>query len=316
MPPASPKTHTPICPKCGYDQSGTIATWKDSCPLQGACPECGLNFDWFNIFNPNHFRLYWYAEHARNLSGLFKRTPPTILRLVLPHIFWKRVQIKAPVILSTLSMWSLLTLILVHLIASVVAAFGRWDWFYAYQFASIAELYQYQGMLGLVQLAFNSLFAPLFTISGADGGSLSFNLGTRFWEYADVLYMPALPALGAMSIWIVILTVIPTTRKLAKLRSAHIVRAGTLSLLSVLLFIEFIRVYLVIAPNFFITRGSLMEDKLFIVGAVLFVWQLVFWPAAIIIGWRIRPAALLVILGTIAAVLGGITLTLVIGLSF
>ncbi len=211
--------------------------------------------------------------------------------------------------------WSILMLIIVHFVASVVAAFGRWEMFYEYEYASFAEFYEYLGQLGLVQFSFNSLFAPLVTISGSDNGSLEFHLGTPFWENTDELFISVIPAFGAMCTWILILTVIPTTRKLAKLRAVHILRAGILSTFAVLLLIEFNRIFLSIAPSLMSVRGLHDDFYLLIAGVVLLLWQLVLWPSAIIIGWKVRPAALLVLLGTIAATLGAATLTLVIGLS-
>lgn len=43
--PTDPR-HTPRCPRCGYDQSGEVQTWRSACPLHGRCPECGLEFRW------------------------------------------------------------------------------------------------------------------------------------------------------------------------------------------------------------------------------------------------------------------------------
>ncbi len=46
------KPITPTCPKCGYDQSGEIATWESQCPLEGRCPECGFDFVWADVMDP------------------------------------------------------------------------------------------------------------------------------------------------------------------------------------------------------------------------------------------------------------------------
>ena len=43
---------TPTCPRCGYDLSGIVASWTNSCPLTGICSECGLKFRWGAVLMP------------------------------------------------------------------------------------------------------------------------------------------------------------------------------------------------------------------------------------------------------------------------
>ncbi len=31
----------PRCPGCGYDHTGVVASWTESCPVRARCPECG-----------------------------------------------------------------------------------------------------------------------------------------------------------------------------------------------------------------------------------------------------------------------------------
>lgn len=50
-----------LCQRCGYDLRGTIASWRESCPMEGRCAECGLEFEWSWMFRQ---RLHpWLFEH-------------------------------------------------------------------------------------------------------------------------------------------------------------------------------------------------------------------------------------------------------------
>lgn len=40
------------CPKCDYDLGGIRASWRESCPLRGVCPECGFQFNWGHLITP------------------------------------------------------------------------------------------------------------------------------------------------------------------------------------------------------------------------------------------------------------------------
>lgn len=44
----------PRCPRCGYDLSGAVATWKTSCPLEVTCSECGQRFKSIAVFRGAH----------------------------------------------------------------------------------------------------------------------------------------------------------------------------------------------------------------------------------------------------------------------
>ena len=84
--------HTARCPRCGYHLRGVMETWKDSCPLDGTCSECGLAFDWARVCCPGKFVPLWCIEYERGpraWSG-------TAWRLILPWVFWRRLKISHP----------------------------------------------------------------------------------------------------------------------------------------------------------------------------------------------------------------------------
>jgi len=62
-------TLVPACPRCQYNQSGTVAAWPTdavgaACPLQGRCPECGLDFACRDVLNINRHDNPNFYEHA------------------------------------------------------------------------------------------------------------------------------------------------------------------------------------------------------------------------------------------------------------
>ena len=97
MPTHGPITTEPKCPRCGYDQSGEVATWTDRCPLEGRCTECGRVFEWTVVFDPSRTTLRWSFEHAPGFFGLFPRWFRTIGRATRPGLYWRSIGLAEPV---------------------------------------------------------------------------------------------------------------------------------------------------------------------------------------------------------------------------
>lgn len=83
------------CPRCGYDQSGVIDSWKESCPLTGMCSECGLPIDWCRLLNERFRFEDEFFEHAsqRRARAWWR----TIRRTWRPRRFWRWVRMDHPV---------------------------------------------------------------------------------------------------------------------------------------------------------------------------------------------------------------------------
>lgn len=114
-------TPAPICPKCGYDQSGAIATWEARCPIAGVCTECGETLKWAQVFRIQQewgSEVGWYAEHARNKWEMFDRTPGTLVRLVYPLWYFRTVTHRRKARIPRLIVWLITLNIAMHLIAS------------------------------------------------------------------------------------------------------------------------------------------------------------------------------------------------------
>ncbi len=317
----SKHTHHPICPKCGYDQSGEIATWESSCPIEGICPECGLGFDWADVFDPGRVHLPWYTEHAEHTRGMIRRSPMTLWFLLLPHRFWKRVTVASPVYAARL--WSYVAAVVVSMylattllsIATKASSNYRWNQLYAsFQAANPG----------------NPMQGKRFTV---DMGTM------RYWwgVTGDSLLQPirsqdsatqiALLIGGMALLWAVVIAAVPTTRRIAQVRLAHVHRAAAWScfviacLFCIVSVTESIATGFSIAgrgldpswPGFFnVTQMRFTQAEAYsryvITGVFLasLIWIQWFWLAATVRGWRIR-SIVLPILGFMASLLAGYT---------
>jgi hypothetical protein len=95
----------PLCPRCGYDQTGTVDTWTDQCPLESLCPECGYTFLWSDVFYPDRQRLSGFFEHERGLWPSFVAAWRTMAWIILPFVFWNRVRMHHEVRVRRVLLW-------------------------------------------------------------------------------------------------------------------------------------------------------------------------------------------------------------------
>ncbi|MCC6677124.1 MAG: hypothetical protein IT436_08265 [Phycisphaerales bacterium] len=82
----------PDCPRCGYDQSGVIDSWKESCPLTGTCSECGLDFAWRDVLNLAYSVHLHLFEHAK--AHLLQSWWRTVKKTRRPGRFWTWMRIE------------------------------------------------------------------------------------------------------------------------------------------------------------------------------------------------------------------------------
>ncbi|MCC6909728.1 MAG: hypothetical protein IT430_17465 [Phycisphaerales bacterium] len=90
-----PEQERPIeCPRCGYDLRGAVQSWREACPLQGVCAECGLEFEWSRVHsNATHPWLIEYHWRRRPISSLLR----TLAAICGPKRFWSAVDLTDPV---------------------------------------------------------------------------------------------------------------------------------------------------------------------------------------------------------------------------
>jgi hypothetical protein len=107
----------PTCPRCGYDQSGVIASWAASCPLAGTCSECGLPFTWRDVLSEryrNEARLFENAD--LNLARSFRIT---LLRSLAPWRLWRWIRMENPIKRWRLVLFTALAVPIVHAAAGL-----------------------------------------------------------------------------------------------------------------------------------------------------------------------------------------------------
>lgn len=310
-------TPKPICPKCGYDQSGEIATWESQCPVHGVCPECGLAFAWADVLDPARVDVPWYVEHARSRRSIFKRSLPTLWFLIIPNRFWKRVTLMGQIRIARLVVFLLILLATTHTISSV----GMGASIYEEARAQNLRLTRYAKARPAQAAYFNQLKTAFDDPAyWSDLAVVSITHPYRGWlddEYADTAEMFMIAASSSVALWVLILSVVPTTRRMAKMRFLHVVRALLLSPVGLIMLlalgrlsdaIEQLSQLSIYSPQLndaFDRLSWIMPDVLWVFGAAYLVWIQWLWIAAIRIGWQIRPSWLLIMLGLIASILGG-----------
>ena len=305
-------THTPICPKCAYDQSGEITTWKTKCPLQGQCPECGLTFTWANILNPSRIRLPWFIEHAKSKRQLLKRTLPTLWILLIPNRYWKRVTMETSRSIKTYLLWLTLLMAILHILSTIALIAANFGYHYQYN-AAVAK------RLPTLPLAEQQQYATLHTdLTTIDywkpliGESILHPIIQRtnyIGDLAQGMAMTATACLGISIMWLILYSAFPVTRKRTKLRMAHITRATIVAGFLPMLLIELGRlldaayfVGLFYKPISFLT--IIIYSAINFLDLWLVIWVYWFWIAATRIGWKIKAKWWELVLLTIASFLG------------
>ncbi len=324
-------TRHPICPKCGYDQAGEIATWETSCPIHGTCPECGLEFEWANVFDPGRVLLPWYVEHATTNRAMYRRAPATLWMMLIPNRFWKRLTVHYPV--HSGKIWAF---VLASVIATYVISFIFAVCITAFSTHSSNQFYaQVQPVNPAVarQMGYSEVDMTelsYWTVSFANAFRESFNYRAGLSQNG---FSIALMMLAMSLLWMTVMTAVPVTRRRAKIRIAHVNRAMALSCIGIVL------VYLLALTSdsilALVSTGSLtlnivqhsgsngglsysyskgrffqIESIANLIMTICFayaiIWVQWFWIAAIVRGWQIR-SIMLSILGFIASLLAGYT---------
>ncbi len=308
-----PQPQTPICPKCGYDQSGEIATWSTQCPTTGTCPECGYTFAWADVTNPSRIQLPWYVEHAKSKRHLLKRTLPTLWILLFPNRYFRRLTMETPRSIKSYLLWLTLLMLILHILSTaalIAANFG-----YHYQSnASIAQRMPAvpsaeQQILATWITDFSSInyWKPII------GEALLFPIIQRsaFEQgISQVMAGTATACLGISIMWLILYSAFPVTRKRTKLRMAHITRAMIVAGFLPMLTFEIGRILeaIIFADNFlkptFFFASSIIYSTIFVLILWMIIWTQWFWIAATRIGWQIKAKWWELVLLTIASFLG------------
>lgn len=103
------------CPRCGYDQRGLVHSWRDVCPLEATCAECGLVYPCAATLLPEKFEPPWCVEYCPAPPlAMVKACAATFMRSLLPWRFWSRLR------MSDRIRWNRIVLYLIALFMCVL----------------------------------------------------------------------------------------------------------------------------------------------------------------------------------------------------
>ena len=300
---------SPSCPRCGYDQSGAVATWTDRCPVAGTCPECGTDFHWADLFDPSRQDIRWLVEHAATRSRIWARTPATLWHVARPSVFWRQVGVHSRIRLGRLLMWCTGVLASMHLLTTVGLWYNQYQWMVTVRARARTRVGGWlPGKTEELQAVLDAVAEPLLTLFAGPGWTNAaggWGLGA---VSATGFRVPAWLAasLGFTLTWTLVLGVIPTTRRLARIRPAHIARAAILAVFAAAMTVELVRVEMFLVGTH-AGRAVILLSGWMVIGAIGFMlaWTCRWWWSAAVTGWGLRPARFVAVLGFVAALLGG-----------
>lgn len=207
MPHASTKLLHPRCPRCNYDLSGITSSWQHQCPTTGQCQECGLTFEWTNIFNDNVSPGFIEVAERFTLRAALR----TGFRALRPWYFWHWVRIEARIapirMLRTLVTHTTVTILLLGILPSTALALYYDDLFASHlqQFPMQNPFYGVPPTIPTIDWIFTAFFAP-FRVS---------NINSLLIPAFFTIYLAAIPALY---------TILATSFAHAKVRQLHVIR--------------------------------------------------------------------------------------------
>ncbi len=259
--------------------------WTESCPLQGKCPECGLEFAWADVLLPERSRLTWMYEHKRDWSPALGRAMRTLANLALPWRFWARVTLAHEVRPWRALWFAVLIIGGVWFVTGVLGTLGIW---------AIGRHYPYY----LTANNFAEAWVwPVMNTVGvglrvANIGPLSFALNIEHWGAAVFLVVGFWVGMPA------VLCLLSTTRQISAVRGAHIARAAcyaalplaAIALPRLLMNVEILINAAQNPPGRWQALSWLVRHGSTPLGVASAAWTLLWWWFTISRGLRLAPA--------------------------
>lgn len=294
-------TPAPHCARCGYDLSGQYEALDEPRPETGRCAECGTEFRWAEALDPESTDVPAYFEHASGRLELLRAAVVTWAWSLWPPLFWSRVHTRMRTDARRMLLWLLMITVPPHLLASAAGLISGWA----------HNLLTWQGSVDPWQVVSYVTF-PFATLRRS---SLPTGVPDCFSQVEDWPWY-ILPSLAFSLAWPLLMILLPATRRLAKLKDEHVLRAAVFGLawlapLSLFrlarntwgIFTGIADLRYVPAPGMPPTYSParLNDFAPEVVGILLLAWISWWWFMACTKGWRLRHAGLVWVLLTVAS---------------
>jgi hypothetical protein len=228
---SGPTLERPICPRCGYDQRGAIVQWTDQCPIRGRCSECGLEFEWFEILNPQIRLPHWCVE-CRVASWRFPlQMTGSILRTKWPWLMWRRIRMSHELSPGRLAAYLVTSLAMLYLVFALSHGWAVWhSWNTQVNAVSMPATPTTAGWPVFAQAAvfpWSSRSIGTFTTTGGWRGANTYPYTAPLWHFRGRWKWLVLPLMHLILIHPccgVAFIALPISRRKAKVRWRHIVR--------------------------------------------------------------------------------------------
>ena len=239
------------CPRCGYDVA--ILRPREWADLVGTCPECGYGLDWTAIDSQQS--LPWFIEGKGDGRGVWSRWWRTTIKVLIARPFFAEVRLEKPVVLRRAFMWTAILFLVLQLVygvavlsrrmASYVPAIPTRPGVAAWRVAPLEDV------VGWIVSEFT---APAIVVEfqPTTGWPPKTEWAKSVWQHLDftgsiefpiwttqmcTLTIGAGPVtLATRVVWAVIVSTpivlmcLPWTRRRAKVRVTHVIRATVYSL--------------------------------------------------------------------------------------
>ncbi|MBL0869421.1 MAG: hypothetical protein IBJ18_02460 [Phycisphaerales bacterium] len=306
----------PTCPRCGYDQSGEVARWTESCPVKGTCPECGLEFAWGDLFDSSSMTLSWAVEYSQSARDFLNRFIRTHVRALNPFSFWSSLQLRStPRVLPLIVL-----LVLVVLCPWMIHALAR----NAYVVSSDVLFPQAPNPWNGSAFAEGWLW-PIFDLYHTQNAT-KWEVRSLLWKWPIMVYI----CIGMTVLPAILLSVLTSTRTTCRIRGSHILRCQAHAFLPLAMGVYLYLLTDIIADaatgieEFFhlpfsstlLTIGHLdwyWHQNVNIIAAIGLVWIALYWCVAINIGLRLKRGWLVTTACLFAGLLGGFSLAFFFG---
>jgi hypothetical protein len=282
----------PLCPRCGYDQTGTVDTWTDQCPLESLCPECGYTFLWSDVFYPDRQRLPGFFEHEKGLWPSFVAAWRTMAWIILPFVFWNRVRMHHEVRVRRVLLWPIVLFGSMWLLIAMVRAA-------AFYIDGTQTSLSFRDTL--IDLS-NAVVFPVFYMdstiwvlppNGFPYQKFGFSASFLLTQWSPIF----LGIVGQAVAVPLLLLILPETRRRAKVRKVHVLRAAVYGqgwIFFHLLFLLVMAAFGVINADWDMALGmsgpviNILYEHALAYSLAMASWVAVWWWFTLAVGFRMQ----------------------------